>query len=120
MVHAHPPFATGLACLRRDIPAFHYMIAVAGGDSIRCAPYALFGSQALSENVLTALKDRTACLMANHGIITLGGDPHQALALAVEVETLCEQYWRASSIGEPALLSGEQMDEVIKRFRSYR
>lgn len=120
VVHAHSPFATSLACLGKEIPAFHYMVAVAGGDSIRCAPYALFGTQELSEAVLRALDKRRACLLANHGLVAVGADLPSATALAREVEALCGQYWRALQIGEPALLSREQMREVIGRFADYR
>ena len=86
VIHTHSMFATTVACLRKEIPPFHYMIAVAGGDTIRCAPYALFGSQALSDNALTTLIDRKACLLANHGMIALGRDWDDALAVTVEVE----------------------------------
>ena len=89
VIHTHSTFATTLACLRRDVPPFHYMIAVAGGDSIRCAPYALFGTPALSAAALKALENRRACLLANHGMIALGGDLKQAFDVAVEVEALC-------------------------------
>jgi L-fuculose-phosphate aldolase len=119
VIHTHSMFATTLACLHRDIPPFHYMIAVAGGDSIRCAPYALFGSQALSDAAVVALEGRRACLLANHGMIAAGRDLQQALAVAVEVETLCEQYWRALQVGEPQLLSPSQMAEVMEKFRGY-
>jgi L-fuculose-phosphate aldolase len=119
VIHAHSMFATTLACLRRDIPPFHYMIAVAGGDSIHCAPYALFGSQALSDSALQALQDRNACLLANHGMIVVGADLDKALALAVEVETLCEQYWRALQIGEPHRLTELEMAEVFEQFKGY-
>ena len=119
VVHAHAPFATSLACLRRGIPAFHYMVAVAGGHDIRCAPYATFGTQALSDNVLGALAGRSACLMANHGLIAIGRSLDAALALAVEVETLAEMYWRALQIGEPVLLSEEEMQVVLGKFASY-
>jgi L-fuculose-phosphate aldolase len=119
VVHAHPSFATTLACLRRDVPAFHYMVAVAGGDSIRCAPYATFGSQALSDHALAALAGRKACLLANHGMIATGDDLDAALALAVEVEALCEQYWRALQIGEPVLLSAAEMRVVLAKFQDY-
>ena len=119
VIHTHSMFATTLACLHQDIPPFHYMIAVAGGDSIRCAPYALFGSQALSDNALAALESRRACLLANHGMIAVGRDLDQALAVAVEVETLCEQYWRASQAGEPQLLTPAQMEEVMEQFKGY-
>jgi L-fuculose-phosphate aldolase len=119
VIHTHSMFATTLACLHREIPPFHYMIAVAGGDSIRCAPYALFGSQALSDAALAALEDRRACLLANHGMIALGRDLDQALAVAVEIETLCEQYWRVVQAGEPKLLTPEQMSEVMEQFKGY-
>jgi L-fuculose-phosphate aldolase len=119
VIHTHSMFATTLACLHKDIPPFHYMIAVAGGDNIRCAPYALFGSQALSDVALAALQDRRACLLANHGMIALGRDLDQALAVAVEVETLCEQYWRALQTGEPQLLTTAQMGEVMEQFKGY-
>ncbi len=99
VIHTHSMFTTTMACLHRDIPAFHYMIAVAGGDSIRCAPYALFGSQALSDHALVALHERKACLLANHGMIALGHDLEDALAVAIEVENLCEQYWRILQLG---------------------
>ena len=119
IVHTHSMFATTLACLHKDIPPFHYMIAVVGGDTIRCAPYALFGSQALSDNALAALIDRKACLLANHGMIALGRDLEDALAVAVEVENLCEQYWRALQIGDPHILSETEMRDVFKQFKGY-
>jgi L-fuculose-phosphate aldolase len=95
------------------------MIAMAGGDSIRCSPYALFGTQALSDHALNALTGRRACLLGNHGMIALGADLTDALALAIEVESLCEQYWSALQLGEPKLLSAEQMAEVIEKFKGY-
>ncbi len=119
VLHAHSPFATTLACLGQGIPAFHYMVAVAGGDSIRCAGYATFGTAELSDRALTALAHRKACLLANHGMIVLGATPGEALALAVEVETLAEQYWRTLQIGEPKLLSGAEMERVLNKFQSY-
>ena len=119
IVHAHSPFATTLACLGRNIPAFHYMIAVAGGKDIRCAAYATFGTQSLSDHALHALAGRKACLLANHGMIAVGASPLDALALAVEVEALAEQYWRALQIGEPNLLSDAEMDVVLAKFASY-
>ena len=119
IVHAHSPFATTLACLRRDIPAFHYMIAVAGGSDIRCAPYATFGTQELSDHALRALDNRKACLLANHGMIAVGTTLTEALALAVEVEALAEQYWRALQIGDPKLLSDAEMAVVLEKFRTY-
>ena len=119
IVHTHSMFATTLACLHKDIPPFHYMIAVVGGDTIRCAPYALFGSQALSDNALEALEDRKACLLANHGMIALGRDLDDALAVTIEVENLCEQYWRALQLGEPYILTEAEMREVFQQFKGY-
>ncbi len=119
VVHAHAPHAVSLSCLRKPIPAFHYMVAVAGGKDIPCARYATFGTQALSDAVCEALRERRACLMANHGLIAVGGDLDSALALALEVEELCAQYWRARLVGEPVLLTDAEMDEVLERFKSY-
>ncbi|HNQ04981.1 MAG TPA: class II aldolase/adducin family protein [Thiobacillaceae bacterium] len=119
VAHAHSPFAVALACLRRDIPPFHYMVAVAGGMDIRCAPYATFGTQALSDAVIAALQERRACLMANHGLVAWGTGLERALALALEVETLCGQYLRCLQAGGPVLLSQEEMAEVLERFRDY-
>jgi L-fuculose-phosphate aldolase len=118
-VHTHSRFATAFACLHREIPAFHYMIAMAGGDSIRCSPYALFGTQELSDHALKALAGRKACLLGNHGMIALGADLADALALAIEVESLCEQYWSALQLGAPNILSESQMAEVIEKFKGY-
>lgn len=119
VVHTHSSFATTLACLEMAVPAFHYMVAVAGGNSIRCAPYATFGTQSLSDNALIALEDRKACLLANHGMIATAGSLESALALAVEVEALCEQYWRALQIGKPNLLSDAEMAVVVEKFKTY-
>jgi L-fuculose-phosphate aldolase len=119
VIHTHSMFATTLACLHQDVPPFHYMIAMAGGDTIRCAPYALFGSQQLSDDALVALSERKACLLANHGMIALGRDLNDALAVAVEVENLCEQYWRILQISPPKLLTATQMDEVFQQFKGY-
>jgi L-fuculose-phosphate aldolase len=119
VVHTHSSFATTLACLKKDIPAFHYMIAVAGGNNIRCAPYATFGTQKLSDHALKALNGRKACLLANHGMIATGESLQKALSLAVEVEALCEQYWRALQIGKPRILSAREMSTVIRKFRDY-
>ena len=119
IVHAHSPFATSIACLGRDIPPFHYMIAVAGGKDIRCAAYATFGTQQLSDHALRALEGRKACLLANHGMIAVGTSLTAALALAVEVEALAEQYWRALQIGTPNVLSDAEMEVVLEKFRTY-
>ncbi|MDR3214145.1 MAG: class II aldolase/adducin family protein [Azoarcus sp.] len=119
VIHAHSPFATALACQRADIPPFHYMIARFGGDSVRCAAYAAFGTAALSENALAALAGRSACLLANHGMIVHGHNLDHALAQAIDFETLCEQYWRTCQIGPPVLLAAAEMAEALDRFRWY-
>ncbi|MDR2678084.1 MAG: class II aldolase/adducin family protein, partial [Zoogloeaceae bacterium] len=119
VLHAHSPFAVALACLRREIPPFHYMIARFGGDTVRCAAYALFGSQALSDCALAALRDRSACLLANHGMLVYGKDLQQALDKGVELEALCEHYVRAAQLGTPVLLSREEMAAALERFRTY-
>jgi len=119
ILHAHSPFATSLACLRRDIPAFHYMIARFGGDSLRCSDYATFGTQALSAAVLRAIDGRCGCLLANHGMLVIGGDLSRALALGVELEALCEQYWRACQIAPPVLLDAAEMTRVLAKFAGY-
>lgn len=112
VVHAHPVNATALAVHGQGIPPFHYMVALAGGDDIPCAPYATFGTQALSDHVLAALEGRLACLMAHHGIVACGRDAPSALALAVEVETLAAQYIAAAALGTPPLLSADDMAAV--------
>jgi L-fuculose-phosphate aldolase len=119
VVHAHPSHAATLACLGRSIPAFHYMVAIAGGRNIRCAPYATPGTQALSGHVLAALRERKACLMANHGMVCLEGSLSRALALAVEVEQLARMYWQCLQLGEPALLSDEEMARMVGIFGRY-
>lgn len=119
VVHAHSTFATTLSCLRKPIPAFHYMVAVAGGVDIRCSDYALFGTQELSDSMLKALEDRRACLLGTHGMICFHDNLDKALWLAVEVETLAKQYWHACQAGNPVLLSQTQMSEVLENFASY-
>ena len=120
VVHTHSRYATSLACLQRDIPAFHYMIAAAGGDTIRCAPYALFGTQELSDLALQALRERKACLLGNHGMIAIGKDLADALSVAQEVEYLCEIYWRTLQAGEPNILTVQQMHAVKEKFVEYK
>lgn len=119
VVHAHPTFCTALSCLRKDIPPFHYMVAVAGGADIRCSGYALFGTQALSDAMLSALEGRRACLLGTHGMICFHKNLDKALRLAVEVETLARQYWHACQAGEPVLLSDSEMAEVVAKFEGY-
>ena len=119
ILHCHSPFATTLACQHIEIPAFHYMIARFGGDSVRCAAYATFGTQALSDAMRVALDGRKACLMAHHGMVVFGADLKEALALAIELETLCEQYWRVLQLGTPKLLPPDEMARVIEKFKDY-
>ncbi|MGC1443179.1 MAG: class II aldolase/adducin family protein [Burkholderiaceae bacterium] len=123
VLHVHSPFATTLACLPRvqaeGLPAFHYMIAVAGGNNLRCAPYALFGSEELSAAMQQAIAGRRACLLANHGQIAVGADIRAAFDLAAEVEDLCRLYWQALQIGEPVILTDKQMVAVHESFASY-
>ncbi|WP_420563858.1 class II aldolase/adducin family protein [Thalassobaculum sp.] len=116
IVHTHGMFATTLACLRMEIPAFHYMIAQAGGSTIRCSDYATFGTQELSDTALEALKDRKACLLANHGMIAIGPNLKKALALAVEVETLAGMYWRTLQVGKPVILPDDEIARVGEKF----
>ncbi len=119
VVHTHSVNATALACLDRGLPAFHYMVAVAGGDSVPCTPYHTFGTQALSAAVADALRDRQACLLAHHGLVAAGASLAQAMKIAIEVEALCEISLKALAVGQPTLLDAAQMGEVIEKFRSY-
>jgi len=119
VIHVHSVHATALACLRRGLPAFHYMVAVAGGADVPCTPYHLFGTEALSRAVASAFSTRRACLMANHGLVCGGSNLQHALKVTVEVEALCECYLKALAAGEPALLTAEQMAEALERFKTY-
>lgn len=119
VVHLHSPFATVLAIARKPIPACHYMIAAFGGAEIRCAPYAKFGTQALSDAAVAALQGRKACLLANHGMIAVGETLEKALWLAVELETLASQYYRSLLIGGPVLLSDAEIGDVAQDFANY-
>jgi L-fuculose-phosphate aldolase len=116
VVHSHPTYATALACQGKAIPAFHYMVAIAGGESIRCSKYRTFGSEALSDEALKALRNRKACLLAHHGMIACGADLAEALKIAVEVETLARQYWHVLLLGKPKLLSKAEMAKVLEKF----
>jgi L-fuculose-phosphate aldolase len=119
ILHAHPAECVALACMHKAIPAFHYMVAVAGGRNVRCASYATFGSQELSDHVLRALRSRKACLMANHGLICLGSEIGKALSLAIEIEQLAKSYLRCIAVGDPVLLDDDEMDRVLLKFDSY-
>ena len=119
VVHTHSPFATALACQEQGVPAFHYMVARFGGADVRCADYATFGTQELSDAIIRALDGRCACLMAHHGMVVFGRDADHALDLAVELETLCEQYWRVLQLGAPKLLAADEMMRVLAKFATY-
>ncbi len=119
VVHTHSPFATALACQGQGIPAFHYMVARFGGTDVRCAAYATFGTQELSDAIISALDSRGGCLMAHHGMVVFGRDADHALALAIELETLCEHYWRVLQLGAPKLLPAEEMIRVLEKFATY-
>ena len=119
VVHTHSMFATTIGCCGLEIPAVHYMIAATGGTRIPCVPYITYGTQELADAALAALKGRSACLLANHGMIVLGPTLKKAMWLAVEVETLAAQYWRALQIGRPNILSDAQVQTIIEKFRTY-
>lgn len=120
VVHSHAPYATTLACLRRGIPAFHYEVALAGGADIRCGDYATFGTQALSDAALRALEGRLACLLAHHGMVTVGASLEAALELAEKVEVLARMYWQALQVAEPSALDAEEMARVAAAFAARR
>jgi L-fuculose-phosphate aldolase len=119
VVHTHSVHATALACLDRGLPAFHYRVAVAGGDSVPCTPYHVFGSEALSLVVATALANRDACLMARHGLVAAGETLELAMKIAIEIEALCETYQKALAVAEPRCLSADEMAAVIEKFKTY-
>ncbi len=119
VVHAHAIYSTTIAIMGYDIPALHYQIGVAGGNTIRCARYATYGTQELSDSALEALEGRSACLLAHHGIIATGPDLKKALWLAVEVETLARQYYYTLTLGGPPLLDDAEIDRVLEKFKTY-
>jgi len=119
ILHCHAPHATAISSLRRGIPAFHYMVAVAGGSDIRCAPYATFGTEELAKLAVEALRDRTACLLANHGMLALASTLETSLKLALEVENLARQYAIALSAGDPVILDEREMAIVLEKFKTY-
>ena len=119
VVHTHSIYATTLAMARRDIPAAHYMVAIFGGDSVRCSEYATYGTKELSDYALQALADRNACLLANHGMLVTGPSLGKAMWLAQELETLCRQYYQALLIGGPVILSDENIADTMKTISSY-
>ncbi len=119
VLHTHSTHAAALACLRRELPAFHYMVAIAGSDHVPCVPYHLFGTEALSQAVAGAMVGVDACLLGNHGLVAAGPTLPKAMKVLQEIESLCEVYLKALAVGEPAVLSREQMAEVIAKFASY-
>lgn len=119
VVHTHSDACVALACQRLDIPAFHYMVAGYGGTTIRCAPYATFGSAALARNAVTALEGRTACLLSNHGMLSRAANLTAAVTTAIKLETLARHYWMTLQVGVPALLSDSEMQEVLERYKVY-
>jgi L-fuculose-phosphate aldolase len=119
VVHAHPDHCVALSCARRDLPAFHYMIAGFGGDDVRCSRYATFGSPELAEATVEALEDRTACLLANHGMVAIGATLPEAYGRALKLETLARQYMLCRSFAEPVLLSQSDLIGVKQRYKTY-
>ena len=120
IVHAHSPHATAVSSHGKSIPPFHYMIALGGGEDIKCSEYATFGTKELSQNVVKALINRSACLMSNHGQVAFGKNLEQAFELAQEIENICQQYIIALKIGEPKILSFEEMQKVLDKAKNYK
>ena len=120
IVHAHSPHATAVSSHRKSIPAFHYMIALAGGNDIKCAEYATFGTEELSKNIIEALEERSACLMSNHGQVAFGKNLEDAFELAQEIENICHQYTIALKLGQPKILSFEEMKKVLDKAKNYK
>ncbi len=120
IVHAHSPHATAVSSHRKPIPPFHYMVALAGGDDIKCADYATFGTEELSSNIIKALENRTACLMSNHGQVAFGKNLDQAFELAQEIENICHQYTIALKLGQPKILSYKEMKKVLDKAKDYK
>jgi L-fuculose-phosphate aldolase len=120
IVHAHSTCATAVSTHERTVPAFHYMVAAAGGNDIKCTKYATFGTRKLSTNILSALKNRSACLIGNHGQIAFGDNLEKAFELAQEVENICHQYINALRIGIPKILSKNEMKIVLGKFKNYK
>ena len=120
IVHAHSPHATAVSAHGKSIPPFHYMIALAGGDDIKCAKYGTFATKELSKNILNALEKRKACLMSNHGQVAFGQSLKQAFELAEEVENICHQYIIALKLGQPKILSFSEMQKILEKIKNYK
>lgn len=119
VVHTHSTFAATLACLHQELPAVHYLIGYAGGSSVRCTPYVPFGTRELAEVARDGMRGRFAVILGNHGLLAAGPDIQYAFDAAEEIEFVCELYWRAKSIGDPAILSDDEMKVVAEKFRTY-
>ena len=120
IVHAHSPYATAVSAHGKNIPAFHYMVALAGGNDIKCADYATFGTKQLSKNIIQALNDRKGCLMSNHGQVAFGKNLDQAFELAEEIENICHQYINTIKLGNPKILSFEEMNKILEKTKNYK
>jgi len=120
IVHAHSPYATAVSAHRKNIPAFHYMVALAGGNDIKCADYATFGTKQLSINIIQALNERKGCLMSNHGQVAFGKNLDQAFELAEEIENICHQYINTIKLGNPKILSFEEMNKILEKTKNYK
>ena len=120
IVHAHSPNATAISSHGKPVPPFHYMVALAGGEDIKCANYATFGTKELSNNVIKALENRKACLMSNHGQVAFGNNLEEAFELALEIENICHQYVIALKIGDPKILSFKEMKKVLEKAKNYK
>ena len=120
IVHAHSPYATAVSAFGKAIPAFHYMVAIAGGDNIRCSKYATFGTKDLSKNIIKALEKRKACLMSNHGQVAFGDNLDEAFELAEEIENICHQYIITLRVGKPRILSSQEMKNVLRKIKNYK
>ena len=120
IVHAHSPHATAVSSHGKPIPAFHYMVALAGGEDIKCSDYATFGTRELSQNILRALQNRKACLMSNHGQVAFGQNLSSAFELAEELENICQQYIIALKLGNPKILSKAEMEKILDKVKNYK
>ena len=120
IVHAHSTHATAVSTHGKSIPAFHYMVALAGGNDIKCADYATFGTEELSQNIIKALENRKACLMSNHGQVAFEKNLNKAFALAQEIENICQQYINALKIGKPKILSDDEMIKILEQIKNYK
>ncbi|PPR78661.1 MAG: L-fuculose phosphate aldolase [Alphaproteobacteria bacterium MarineAlpha2_Bin1] len=120
IIHCHSKYSLILSCFRKNIPSFHYMIALAGGNDIACAKYELFGTKDLSNSIIKAMINRKACLLSNHGQITIGNNIHEAFELAQEVEFLCECYYKCILIGQPEVISKNEMQKVLDKINNYK